>query len=220
MSETYLVIGMHRSGTSLVSGLLHNSGIDMGNGHLGKVAADNPKGHFEDRRFRKMNDRILLNAQYDVKTWQTEIPTPVANKRLYGQIGRILERATARPRWGFKDPRTCLTWHIWRRHLPQSTRVVYVYRNPVSVASSLMKRGNITYLDKGIELWLIYNQRALPIRRHFQTTFVNYESVLLSGGIPELGIMDDQGLTDTTLFRNKPGAIPEECMHTWKKFLP
>jgi hypothetical protein len=215
MTEFYLVMGMHRSGTSLISGLLHNANIDMGQGHFGNIGKDNPKGYFEDRRFRKMNDRMLSFSQYDVKSWGTEIPIISANKTHMRQISRLLGASRGKTRRGFKDPRTCLTWHIWRRYLPQDTTVVYVYRNPVSVANSLIKRGNITSLLNGLRLWNIYNKRALPIRRHFKTVFVQYEDVLQDGRIPSLGIEDTTGLVDTSLHRNKPGNIPDECQQIW-----
>ena len=216
MNECYVVIGMHRSGTSLVSGLLHNSGIDMGIGYFKPPGKDNPRGYYEDQRFRRMNDRMLKFSRYDVKSWDVRIPTIRGNKTHQGQIWGIVAQNSSKTRWGFKDPRTCLTWHMWRQHLPQNTQVVYVYRNPMSVANSLLKRGNIDNLDQGLLLWNLYNERALPIRKHYDTVFIEYESVLSSHTIAPLGIRDTKNLIDTTLFHNKGAEIPESCRVIWE----
>lgn len=48
--KVLMVLGMHRSGTSLLAGLLHLSGIDMGRKLL-PPAFDNPKGFLRIRQF-------------------------------------------------------------------------------------------------------------------------------------------------------------------------
>lgn len=216
-NKVYIVIGMHRSGTSLVAGLLHNAGIDMGEGFFREPALDNPKGFYEDTRFRDINDSILKFNQYDVKSWGMNIPSCNADKSLYGQIRGVLEDAKRRQTWGVKDPRFCLTWHLWYKGFPQDTTVVYVYRNPIAVANSLITRGNVETLSHGVTLWTIYNQRALGIRNHFETVFVNYDKVLADIGIEQLGIQDTGGLIDTALQTSPGGTIPENTLHVWSR---
>jgi len=59
--KTFIVLGMHRSATSLAAKGLHMAGIDMGERLLGAMPS-NPYGHFEDRDFIEMNDQILQAA--------------------------------------------------------------------------------------------------------------------------------------------------------------
>lgn len=209
---------MHRSGTSLVAGLLHNLGVVMGseNTFRPKPTEHNAKGFYENVEFRRLNDDILKFSRYDVKSWHTDIPTIKSNKPLRKRMSGIVDQYNSRYKvWGFKDPRTCLTWRQWKPFLPSDTKIVYVYRNPVSVAKSLQHRGNIKNLETGLVLWSEYNERALPIAEHFETRFINYEDVLSGEVLPDVN-----NLIDKNLFHAAPGGIPDCCLTTWKKLQP
>ena len=52
--KTVVVLGMHRSGTSMTSAILEKLGINMGDETLGPLET-NPIGHFEDRMFLELN---------------------------------------------------------------------------------------------------------------------------------------------------------------------
>ena len=54
--EIIIVLGMHRSGTSLIAGVLHEMGVNMGS-NLMKADEYNPKGYFEDIEIYKFNSR-------------------------------------------------------------------------------------------------------------------------------------------------------------------
>lgn len=57
-SKEVIILGMHRSGTSMVAGVLSRVGINMGKVMLGKTPS-NPLGHFEDEDFYNLNRKIL-----------------------------------------------------------------------------------------------------------------------------------------------------------------
>ncbi len=56
--KTIIVLGMHKSGTSLVAGALKKAGVNMGDNLLGRHWS-NPLGHFEDMDFFRLNRKIL-----------------------------------------------------------------------------------------------------------------------------------------------------------------
>ncbi|HMB65244.1 MAG TPA: hypothetical protein VKO42_00060, partial [Patescibacteria group bacterium] len=56
--KTVVVIGMHRSGTSLVAGIMQCLGVDMGSNLLSGNRG-NPLGFFEDEDILDLNKRIL-----------------------------------------------------------------------------------------------------------------------------------------------------------------
>lgn len=172
-------------------------------------SSENLNGFFEDVRFRNVNDKILKNAAYDVKSWKTPIPTCKSNETLRRQIRGVLEKRSM----GAKDPRFCLTWPVW--NLPQDTEFYLIFRNPVAVANSLMKRGNTSTLEQGFALWNQYNKRALPIRKQFKTTVIQYEDLLEQ---PELAAPDVKNLIDKTLQHNEPESIPGICKPIWDAF--
>lgn len=60
------VVGMHRSGTSLVTALLALAGADTGpRKQLTGANRHNPKGFWEQNRFRTVNERLLAQQQRD-----------------------------------------------------------------------------------------------------------------------------------------------------------
>ena len=57
-----VVVGMHRSGTSLVTRGLDALGVPLGDNVLSQSAPDNEKGHWEDIDVRKFNERMMASA--------------------------------------------------------------------------------------------------------------------------------------------------------------
>lgn len=208
----WIVAGMHRSGTSLVAGLLHNTGIHFGDDKT-FLAADkaNTTGYFENTEFKGLNDAIL--GKYKVKAWNTEIPTPKNAGRYNIKVQNILQRYNeAYENWGAKDPRFCLTWQAWNFD-PEHTIFIIPYRNPLEVANSLFKRDKLP-IEKGLALWNIYNQRILKTQEYFEVLTVNYNNVLQGTEFP-----DTKNLTDLTMRHNLAYNIPESCKETWEMLL-
>ena len=137
-----LVLGMHRSGTSLVAGLLQGMGINMGDE---LITADrfNPYGYYEDTDFFHLNREILRAAggNWAEPPGAREI---LAVGRWFGpEMSNLVDykRTRARGDWGWKDPRTCLTAELWLAHLQgDEVRLVHVDRDPDAVVGSLMRR--------------------------------------------------------------------------------
>lgn len=165
-----VVVGMHRSGTSTVAGLLHHGGIAMGEEEvfLPRPGPENPRGFFENHRFRLHNDRMAERCGYRVKSWSTEVPVLGPGPLQRRAMERLLRRYAGRyADWGFKDPRTCLTLDPWLRALERTglrdeARVVFVARDANAVARSLARR-DATDPAEGLRLWRIYNERALSV---------------------------------------------------------
>lgn len=212
----HIVTGMHRSGTSLLAGLLHNNDIPFGNKKtfMPEPDKDNPKGYFEDFELRRINDLLLGSVGYDVKSWSTDIPIVYsASSREYVKIKRAYAERERLYEWGAKDPRFCLTWQAWKFPFSE-TRFILVYRHPSEVAASLQKRNGLS-IDVALSLWRQYNLRALEIEKEYPLAVVSYPHVL-SGIIP-----DKKNLIDVTLKHNNmlSEEVPESCKDVWKKLL-
>jgi hypothetical protein len=129
-AEVVVVLGMHKSGTTLVSQILHRSGIEMG--EAGDVDGDYDKGVFHERSsFRELNEALL---GYGDPAWIHPAPRSLRMSDEHRRRMRdLIEKAGARAgRWGFKDPRTCLTYPLWEEELPPHKAIV-VYRAPQEV---------------------------------------------------------------------------------------
>jgi hypothetical protein len=164
MQKTIVVLGMHRSATSLVACGLHQE-ISMGDDLL-PASGSNPRGHFEDRHFVRLNDRILSAAggRWDRPPSQHAILE--VGERFSDQIQSTLDLASSgKEIWGFKDPRTTLTVPLYVPFL-QNPHFVCCFRAPDQVARSLQRRNGFP-LEKGLRLAAIYNRRLLAFLSDF-----------------------------------------------------
>ena len=132
-----VVMGMPRSGTSLVASLLHAMGVNMGDRMF---AADefNPMGYYEDRDFVDLNGSVLRRGGY---RWSRP-PTEEHRLELIQMYRTAAEELVAhkdKGLWGFKDPRTVLLWDMYHPFLTEPHYVV-VERKGAAVMSSLESR--------------------------------------------------------------------------------
>lgn len=161
-----VVLGMHRSGTSVVAGLLHALGVDMGaeggaEGWEGKHWS-NPTGHFENSAFVALDYRLLGGDATGLRgppDWQG-VGTRAFS--VAGEIPALIERF-ARPTWGWKDPWTVLTLEAFLPYL-SDPYFVFVARPKAEVIASLRKRS--TEKDDAIAaLYDLYMERLAALRK-------------------------------------------------------
>ena len=157
------MLGMHRSATSMIARALHKSGeVDMGEDLLLELP-DNPRGHYENRRFLDLNIRILESAGGSWRSPPSKDKILRQKDKFDDEIKNVIESEVSKAKkkglgsWGFKDPRTVLTIDLYLPHLP-SPQFIICYRNPEDIAKSLNKRDNIS-IRKGIKLAKVYNSR-------------------------------------------------------------
>ena len=182
-----IVVGMHRSGTSAVAGILHLNGISMGSdkSFRPKPLPQNPKGFYENYDFRRLSDKILAREKYKVKSFDPEIPQEVTAGKFAQKLAKLIDiNESEHKNWGWKDPRVCLTLNCWldvleSMALLNETRIVFTSRSASSVARSLHKRDGLS-TEVGLNLWCAYNQRALDLLtpRSVQTFHFAYENLL------------------------------------------
>ena len=127
----YVILGMHKSGTSLVSELLHHAGIPMV--EYAKNGDYETGNKWERTVTCSLNKRLLGGG--DVNSLDLEPPPSCqleSEEARHAALGIIDSQGD--DDWGFKDPRTCLTWPLWRTLLPEA-RIIGVYRHYLSVAA-------------------------------------------------------------------------------------
>ena len=159
-----MVIGMHRSGTSFLTGSLQLAGLSLG--PHSTQNAHNQKGNRENADFVSFHNAVL-----EARGFAWDNPPPGAlrwSSTERDQARRLIaDFATTAP-WGFKDPRSLLMADQWLSLCPQAT-FIGIFRNPVEVARSLVTRsyagGGIIAEQRAFELWEIYNCRLLALYR-------------------------------------------------------
>lgn len=174
------VIGMHRSGTSLVAHLLNKVGLDLGPEDAWIEAAEsNPLGHFEHRGFLAINELILSHFG---GTWENPPILEVgwekspALEPIRQQAALCLKAFTKDRAWGWKDPRTSLLIPFWKAQIP-TLRCVICLRNPIECGKSLAKRDRMAS-DHAMFLWNRYTRSAIRDTEGMERLFVFYEDVL------------------------------------------
>jgi GT2 family glycosyltransferase/glycosyltransferase involved in cell wall biosynthesis len=154
------IAGAHRSGTSLVTRLLHRCGLELGRkSDLMPPQADNPEGFWEHLGFVALNDELLsqLGGAWDLPPNADENFTAPGLDPLRKKARLLIERFASASLWGWKDPRNSLTLPFWRDLLPRLKTLIIV-RNPLEVAYSMRERNGTSY-SFGLRLWQIYNRR-------------------------------------------------------------
>ena len=145
MEKPVCILGMHRSGTSMVTRLLNLCSLYLGpNDEMNPPEAqDNPAGYWENLRFLHLNEEILalLGGSWDhppeVETaWWKQSQFDALRQRATALIAEFEQHAP----WGWKDPRTCLTLPFWLDVVPD-LKFVFCLRNPLEIVYSLSRGG-------------------------------------------------------------------------------
>jgi len=173
------IAGMHRSGTSMVTGLLQKCGLYLGN-NLKPPRKDNPRGFFEDLEFLAINKEIFrLNSNGGGGGHKPPKEIKVLPDKLITQMKQFIDKWPEDKIVGWKDPRTCFTLPVWKKVVsPEEIKVVIVSRPFEEIAQSLEKRNGIKIAD-GLNLSWLYVKTLyenLDKTKWVQTFFHDYFS--------------------------------------------
>ena len=178
-----LALGMHRSGTSALSGMLQALGCD-GPATPMKPDNTNPKGFFESVLLYKLHDEILASAG---SSWHDYRPFPeVWVQSPKGDEYRDRLRTVIESEYGMshlfvvKDPRLCRLLPFWIEVLEDmgiQPLVVHTHRNPREVAASLHARNGFDPAY-GSLLWLRHVLDAEAASRDLPRVFTSYDKLL------------------------------------------
>ena len=176
-SDQVVVLGMHRSGTSSVGGLLALFGAWPGPPEQLLRGDDNPKGHFEHGELHMACLRRLAAAGGDWKH-VPEAKPPAAIDAFRREAGTVLDTLEQRRPWFIKEPRLCL---LARELLPLLTRPVFVHvaRAPLAVADSLARRDGMSR-DEALGLWERYTREAFAASDGWPRVLVDYDELVRS----------------------------------------
>lgn len=180
-----LVLGMHRSGTSMLSGMLEQLGC---RGSETKIDGNerNPRGYFESPKVKNLNDTILeeLGTRWD--GWQI-LPAGWQGSPRFDMFREQIADVMA-SEFGsaalicLKDPRICRLLPLWREVLVEAGYTIvciHIHRNPVDVTRSLQARTGIEVEPGlGMLLWLRHVLDAEAASRDLPRIFTSYERIL------------------------------------------
>ena len=178
-----VVLGMHRSGTSALAGVLHICGAHLPDKLKPPKIGVNPKGFFEPEAVLDLNVRLMRQLGGDWCHVDFAVPAEgaVADEFVADASATIAAEYEDRPLIAIKDPRICMLAPLWRRALVEAgyrPAFVVPIRNPLEVAQSLHARGDMS-IDEGLALWRAYMQRVVEFADvHGDVLFVRYTELL------------------------------------------
>jgi len=179
----YLVLGMHRSGTSAVTQLLALAGAQLP-ANVMPGDEHNAKGYFEPWKIAMFNDRRLRAgggawddpfcfpyrpmAPPEEQTWVDRAIALFSQE--FGTLAHPL----------LKDPRVTVLLPFWRAVLDElqvAARCVIPVRHPLAVAGSLSRRDGFA-VQKSLLVWTGYMLAAEAYTRDLPRAFVGYDALL------------------------------------------
>lgn len=175
---------MHRSGTSVLTRVLHLLGAELGNDLLDAQAGINEKGFWEHRRLVEINEQLLKTLDrswYDFRPLPAQWQQKPAVRELAGQAVTFLQQELGdAPLSAIKDPRLCLLLPFWVSAAEKAgfeTRVILATRVPWEVAASLRRRDPLDTTTATL-LWLRYTREADIHSRQLPRVCVDYDQLL------------------------------------------
>jgi hypothetical protein len=163
-----VVLGMHRSGTSLCANILTALGVDMA--ETPGASPANARGHWERHRLCDLHDEVFamhggtwIGAGHNLAlpdNWRAAPGIAGIEHRIVEYMSRVLASAEL---VGFKDPRTTRVLPLWDAlfdRLGVEPRFIFCVRNPSQVARSLEARDQSARAE-GEYRWLMYNAHGV-----------------------------------------------------------
>lgn len=182
-STAILLLGMHRSGTSVMTRVVNLLGVELGS-HFLPPAEDNPKGFWEHLGAYEIHERVLAALG---RTWHdmSEMPEGWMEHpsviQAVGEIEQLIrEEFNGSPLWAVKDPRMCRLAPLWvkaTKNLGIRTVAIIVVREPMEVAASLVVRDGWTRPHSYL-MWTQHFLEAEASTRDLQRIIVSYEALM------------------------------------------
>lgn len=175
-------MGMHRSGTTLLTRLLIESGVFFG-------YKRDPNQ--ESTLFLKINESLLKssNASWSNPTpFQKTLNKTIDQKEVFAKkvfennfekifLGNKINIDSLEPySWGWKDPRNTITIDVWLTIFPDA-KILNIFRNPIDVAVSLRERekvfSKISFLRRSYQVGRNYYRYGFHVKNCPQLLHLN-----------------------------------------------
>ena len=161
--KTFVVLGMHGSGTSLIAKAMASE-INMGD-ILCKSNLLRKNGFWEDFEIVTIDREILKKAGGNWKDPPKRESILALKDEFEPQMKSIVKRNNKKGLWGWKNPITVLTIDLWYPLLT-NPHIITIFKDPKKVAKTLStgEKSSIQRFqnhDNGITLAKEYNKRIM-----------------------------------------------------------
>jgi hypothetical protein len=178
--DIVVILGFPRSGTSIVSTLVHAAGFSFGDPRLFKKADwRNPNGFYEYRAMNVIDESLMAQSGNDSPLAFSQ-GGRIRARTLWGRVRRFFTRIRmvrvlssikgSSHRWAFKQ--FPASFYFWAEYVPQA-KIIAVYRDPIESAYSLSKSFGRYSFTQYIDLWTSAHEELLYL-------LTNRKSIVLS----------------------------------------
>lgn len=172
-SPPIIILGMHRSGTSCLTGCLEEAGLYLGD--VNTKAGFNAKGNRENEAIMKHHEAILNRVG---ASWDNPPQAPVEwTEDEVNHLVGLLSSFKDMKIWGVKDPRSLFLLGGWMS--VTTPKFVGTFRHPQETAASLVHRAKIWEqsmdMDTAFDLWAAYNEKLLSVHKKDAFDIIRYD---------------------------------------------
>ena len=174
---------MHRSGSSLLTGLLHSCGVNLGK-ELLPALPENPKGFYENAKFYQLNEEILLQLGTDwseIASKKTLNSNHTNRKLIINKIINSIESEFgSSPLFCVKDPRITLLFPYYYEALSMLNIEIFIVnctRDKLEIAKSLNKRNKFE-MSYALALTLYYSKCVSELKKRYDIIDIDYQDTL------------------------------------------
>lgn len=213
--KAIIVLGMHRSGTSALTGVLSLMGADPGARLMPPIEGINPKGFWENTAIVACHEALLTRL---ASSWHDDLPLPEQwwksdeIQSFRSQLLQVVrEDFGGKALWLLKDPRICRLLPLWLdllEELKVAPYFVLCVRHPLEVAKSLNKRDGILE-DKACMSWLGHVLESERWSRNYPRVIIRYDQLLDDWRGVTSQIADAFGFSEQVFSWGNANAIDE-----------
>lgn len=186
-SHLVFILGMHRSGTSAITGMLAQAGFAAPTDQM-PANIVNPKGFWESLSIARLNEDFLEKME---SHWSSSLPLPAGwgesisarewRTSLLNLISEVFRGAELPT---IKDPRFCtliLGLESWLQSRLIDTSFIIPIRNPLEVYNSL-KKAQGTDLNNALRLWIHSILTAEKFTRGYRRKLISFDILIQDPG--------------------------------------
>lgn len=179
--QPVIILGMHRSGTTMITKLLENLGL-----FVGAEKEMNNEALF----FWNINNWIFdLHTATPEKPYNLRYKNPACEKVIIESLEFFIQSSKRKQYlgnfasgyrsikdvdfpFGWKDPKNTFTIHFWKQIFP-NPKIIHIYRNPIDSVSSYIER-DLELKNKFDWNWKKKLKRDFLISKNFHQNFRLY----------------------------------------------
>jgi hypothetical protein len=217
-----VVLGMHRSGTSVITRALQVLGVNLGDTLYSATEGVNDKGFWEDIDLHSLDVEMLAALGSD---WHHLSPIShgdvgvLRNKGYFLRAVELLrQKMSAEHIFGFKDPRIAKLLPFWKEvfnYCQFDVSYILTVRHPTSVVKSLAKRDSFD-ADKSYLLWLGHIITSMVDSTDGKRVIVDYDRLMRSpeNELARIAKATDLEIDPAELQSYKTEFIDQKLRHT------